>query len=179
MIEEVWKFIPSYEGRYQVSNMGRIRSVDRVVSINGKRGSYEKHVQPRIIAQRKNRGYPYVSLSKNGKIYAEKVHRCVCLAFIDNPKGYIDVNHKNGDRSDNRVENLEWCTRQYNIWHSYYVTHRKPSGCKKVMCIENGIAYPSCMAAGRDLNLKSSGHIADVANGVYKQYKGYHFKFID
>ena len=179
MSEEVWADIPFYDGDYQASNMGRIRSVGRVLIVNGDKLHYKRRLSGRIIEQHLNRGYPYVTLRKNGKSYTEKVHRCVCAAFIDNPNGYGDVNHKNGDRSDNRVENLEWCTRQHNIWHSYYITKRTPSGCKKVLCIENGIIYPSCMAAGRELGLPSSGHIADVAKGVYKQYKGYHFKFTE
>lgn len=175
---EVWKDIPGYEGLYQASSDGRVRSLDRVVIVNGPMRVYSKFVQGRIIAPTLNRGYLYVTLRKDGKSYSEKVHRCVCLTFIENPNGYGDVNHKNGVRSDNRVDNLEWCSRSQNIVHSYYVTKRKPSGCKPVLCIENGITYPSCMAAGRALGIDNSS-IADVANGVYKQTKGYHFKFIE
>jgi len=177
-MEEIWKDIPGYDGNYQVSNMGRIRSVERTVVVDGGKKLYKRKLSGRIIEQHLNRGYPYVTLRKDGKSYTEKIHRCVCAAFIDNPHGFGDVNHKNGDRSDNRAENLEWCTRQYNIWHSYYVTKREPAGCKKVLCLDNGKIYQSCMAAGRDLGLVNSGHISDVANGIYKQYRGYHFKFI-
>ncbi len=176
---EVWRDIPSYEGVYQVSNIGRIRSVDRTIYINKGDKFYEQRLSGKLLSPHTIRGYHYITLRKGKKSYSEKVHRCVCLAFLDNPNGYKDVNHKNGIRTDNRVDNLEWCTRQYNIWHSYHVTMREPSGCKKVICLENGKVYPSCMAAGRDLGLAKSGHIAYVAKGIYKQYRGYHFKFTE
>lgn len=99
-------------------------------------------------------------------------------SFLSKPEGKVEVNHKNGIRNDNRLENIEYCTRQYNIWHSYYVNMRKPSGCKPVFCVENGVTYPSCLAASRELGIDNST-IACVAKGKYKQVKGYHFKFID
>ena len=172
---EEWRDAVGFEGLYMVSNAGRVMSVYRETSC---KGETTKRVFPRIIKQINNRGYRNVKLRKQGKTYTKSVHSLVCEAFLPNPSGATEINHKNGIRHDNRVENLEWCSRQYNIWHSYYVTKRKPSGCKPVMCFENGITYPSCMAAGRDLGLNNAD-IGAVAHGVYKQIKGYHFKFVE
>lgn len=176
-IEEIWRDIPDYEGYYEVSNLGHIRSIEREVEARNGKTAYKKIFKSRLLRPHYSRGYLIVSLCRNGIAHTVPIHKCVCKAFIPNPEGFTDINHKNGDREDNRVENLEWCTRQYNIWHSYYVNMREPSGSKPVLCLETGITYPSCMAAGRALNIDNSA-IADVAKGVYKQMKGYHFVFV-
>lgn len=173
---EEWRDVIGFEGSYRVSNMGRILSVYRETE---RAGGIIARIFPRILKQNHSRGYLIVSLRKDGITHPRQVHVLVCEAFLgDRPENATDVNHKNGIRTDNRVENLEWCTRKYNIWHSYYVTKRKPSGCKPVICIETGKTYPSCLAAGRELGI-DNGSIADVAKGTYKQVKGYHFKFVE
>lgn len=176
-MEEIWKEIPGYEGLYEASNLGRVRSVDRIIEGHKENIFYNRHFGGRVLRYHYCRGYRVVSLSKEGRVQTIPIHRCVCLTFLPNPEGLESVNHKSGDKDDNRVENLEWCTTQYNTWHSYHINKRKPSGCKPVKCIETGIIYPSCMAAGRDLNMDNSA-IADVANGIYQQNKGYHFAFV-
>lgn len=176
-MEEIWKPIPGYEGLYEASCKGRVRSVDRIIEGHTEGISYNRHFGGRILRYHYSRGYRVVSLSKEGKVRTIPIHRCIGLTFLPNPTKMEAINHKNGDKEDNRVENLEWCTTQYNTWHSYHVNKRKPSGCKPVKCLETGIIYPSCMAAGRELKMDNSA-IADVANGIYKQNKGYHFVFI-
>lgn len=177
-MEEIWIPIPGYEGYYEVSNNGRIRSIDRKIEVKNKGTSYWVQLRGRLMRPHHSRGYLVIALCRGGVSRTVPVHKCVCKSFIHNPDGLNEINHKNGDREDNRVENLEWCTRQYNIRHSYYVNKRKPSGCKPVLCLETGKVYPSCMAAGRALNINNSS-IADVAKGIYKQMKGYHFVFAD
>ena len=109
---EIWKDIPGYDC-YQVSNTGRIRSLERVRNKwDGKR-----IVKGKELAVAKNlRGYLFVYLHRPGERPKMKtVHRLVAEAFIPNPDNLPQINHKNEVKTDNRVENLEWCTALYNV----------------------------------------------------------------
>jgi hypothetical protein len=114
---EIFKDIPGWEGKYQVSNIGRIKSLPRmVVACTGK--VYNR--KERILKQTTNEdGYKVVYLSKEGKDYTLGVHRAIALAFIANPENKPMVNHINANRADNWVDNLEWCTNAENIQHSF------------------------------------------------------------
>ena len=103
MIKEVWKDIPGYEGLYQVSNLGRVKSLVR-------KGKKEEI----ILRQVCNRGYLQVRLAKNSISKTYKVHRLVAQAFIPNPHNYPMINHKDEDKTNNCVWNLEWCNNSYN-----------------------------------------------------------------
>lgn len=109
MGKEVWKSINGYEGLYEVSNLGRVRSVDRIV--DGRNGV----VSGKILSFSDNgTGYKQVCLCKKNIKSTRYVHRLVAEAFIPNPQKLTDVNHKNEHRYDNVVSNLEWCTKEYN-----------------------------------------------------------------
>ena len=105
-MEEIWKDIKGYEGLYQVSNLGRVKSL--------------KFGKERILKPgRKKIGYLIVLLyDNNGICKWFRIHRLVAEAFIPNPNNLPEVNHKDEDKSNNRVSNLEWCTRQYNNEYS-------------------------------------------------------------
>lgn len=175
---EEWRDAPGLEGYYQISNKGRLRSIDRV-RIGQKLGQqFEAEHKGRIIHQSHCHGYCVSRISIGDKQETVKIHRLVAGAFVPNPNGYNDVNHKNGNRSDNRVENLEWCTRQYNIWHAFYVTKTGLPRCRPVMCVENGQTYLSCSEASREMNIPKI-LIYSTAIGKQKSTHGLHFKFID
>lgn len=109
---EIWKPIKGYEGLYEVSNFGRVRSLDHIVKSKG--GT--RMVKGRIIQSRsKTNGYMRVNLWKDNVANTFLVHRLVAEAFLDNPNNYTEVNHKDENKQNNKDSNLEWCTHQYNM----------------------------------------------------------------
>lgn len=116
MTTEIWKDIPDYEGSYQASTLGRIKSLPRSVNRNGSllpvRGCIKKGAP-------NHKGYLLVVLKNSKTGIGKAIHRWVALTFIPNPLNLPQVNHKDGDKLNNRVDNLEWCTASYNMKHAY------------------------------------------------------------
>lgn len=109
--QEIWKDVQGYEGRYQISSFGRVKVLP--FWHNNRFGGYM--TQEHIINGRIGRkGYRYVALKKDNEVKEFKVHRLVALHFIQNPYGYPQVNHKDENKLNNCMSNLEWCTNQYN-----------------------------------------------------------------
>lgn len=116
MEEEIWKDIKGYEGLYQVSSFGRIKSLERYITfINRWGGTNKVKLQEKILKHHfNNRGYCTLTLYKNGKSYHKLVHRLVGETFIPNINNLPEINHKDENKLNNSVSNLMWCTRQYN-----------------------------------------------------------------
>jgi len=107
-MQEEWKIIKNFPN-YMISNLGRIKSLN-----------YKRTNKEQILKQNINgRGYYYVNISVNNKYHNLLIHREVATAFLNNNKNYSDVNHKDGNKLNNNVNNLEWCTRSHNIQHAY------------------------------------------------------------
>lgn len=110
-INEKWKDIRGYEGLYQVSNLGRVKALDRVIKTSVGLRKYKEQL---LSLQNNNEGYKFVILQNAGKRMTKYVQVLVAEAFIPNPDNLPYVNHKDENKSNNTVSNLEWCTAQYN-----------------------------------------------------------------
>lgn len=109
---EIWKDIPGYEGLYKISNKQRVRSINRdIIYSNG----VKHHTIGKILKPQKNKqGYLFVILTKNNKPSAKYIHQLMAKVFIPNPNNLLFINHKDENKSNNSIENLEWCTISYN-----------------------------------------------------------------
>lgn len=170
MTRENWKPIKGYEGLYEVSNTGQIRSLDRN---NGKR---KGKMLKRTIG---SNGYLRITLCKNSIPVTKEVHRFVAETFLPNPDNLPCVNHKDENKMNNNVNNLEWCTREYN---SSYGTKTEreliTKGIKPFVCIETGTTYTNQHQCARELGIDQSS-ISKVLKCEYTHTSGYHFKYLD
>ena len=165
---ETWKNIKGYEGFYQVSSEGRIKSL---------KWNKERILNPGI----DRGGYLQVGLCAGGKKKTLKVHRLVCEAFHDNPDSKPDVNHINEDKTDNRACNLEWCTRRENLNHGTR-NERSAKALSKPICqytLDEKIVktWASLTEVKRQTGFGQS-HISEVANGNRKTAYGFIWKYI-
>ena len=193
MSKEIWRDINGWEGRYQVSNFGRVKSVARKVrSTPFGKGEGLKPIPERIVTLQDRNGYntAYLSAIKkvNGKTIRIKkrygVHRLVAEAFIPNPKGKPQVNHINRNRKNNNVNNLEWATGSENQRHWRDQFDNPPINTAKwskaVRCVETGEEYESLLDASRKMGINYSG-ICRVVKRIprYRTAGGYHWELVD
>ena len=194
---EIWKDIKGYEGLYQVSNMGRVKSFN--YKNTGKEG---------ILNGSKNkRGYKIVHLCKNGKANHYLVHRLVAIVFIPNPNNYPEVNHIDENKTNNYVDNLEWCDGKYNL--NYGTRNKRISKNRKGKCagkehpnygksrskettqkmsenstnktkvinLDTGEIFDSMREAGDKYNMKNPWNISLCCTGKRKTAGGYHWAY--
>lgn len=171
---ELWKTIPGHP-HYMASNMGRIKSMPHEHRLKNGASFITKE---RILKPAENKN-GYLHLSLDGKDY--RVHRIIAQTFLDNPAQHRDVNHKNGIKTDNMVDNLEWTTHSQNELHKVY-TLKTPSKLirpmRQVLCIETGKVYQSISLACRELGIKTN-HISEACQGKISQTCGYHWRYVD
>lgn len=180
-MEEVWADIQSFEGYYQVSNLGRVRSLPRTVKMHRAGKTYDMHHNGRILRQsvRKD-GYPLVQIFKDSKYLTCVVHRLVAKAFLDNPLNLPEVNHIDGNKKNNKVNNLEWCTHSRNIKHAFETglinKENMPCNRKRVLR-SDGVEFNSMTEAANN----SGTHVSDVSmccHGKLASTGGYGFTLI-
>lgn len=169
-MQEIWRDIEGFCVCYQVSNFGRVKSL--------------KYGKERIMkANKDNCGYLYIGLCKDGKQKHYKIHRIVAQAFLPHPDSLQQVNHKDEDKTNNRVENLEWCSAEYNV---NFGTRNKrmadsltnyPSKSKKVLCVETNKVYPSTRQIERELGFNITS-ISKACNGKQKSAYGYTWRYV-
>lgn len=189
---EIWLPIVGYEGLYEISNIGRVKSLARLVEMSN--GRSIRHLVEKLKGIHSNRGYRCVELSIKGFNKKFQVHRLIMIAFIGYKEGKPQVNHINGIRHDNRVENLEWCTASENIQHTFRVLGRKGIGqkgvnnhfygkgdikksCKKISCDTLGITFCSIRKAARELGLNNANIVSSL-RGRCLHTEGLTFRYI-
>lgn len=189
-MEEIWKDITGYEGIYQVSNLGRIKRIGNY-SNQYTTWKSEKILKPKTHTN----GYKTIILSKNNQKETFYIHRLVAKTFIPNPNNLPEINHKDGDKTKNYADNLEWCTRRENNIHMYKILNAKRAkGCygkkKKVVKVDKNTniileIFDSIELAAKSVN-GLPANISAVCNFAkcpekYKRkmlsYKGFKWRF--
>lgn len=182
-MEEIWKDVPSHEGYYQVSNLGNFRSLPRVIRYksNGTRNYPAK----KLLTESTKDNYQRITLMKEGVKARYQAHRLVALAFIPNPENKPCINHIDGNKSNNIVTNLEWCTPSENMIHADNTRLRDmskhhPSNAKKIKCLETGEIFVSYYQAIKWLG-KTTNSLSALVRGTrnYGRAFGYHWQFIE
>lgn len=182
---EVWRDIEGYEGQYAISNMGRVKSLDRILP-HKTHGTW--HIRERILKQAKggrnkdkNKLYMQVALNVgNGKLTNIKIHRAVAKAFVPNPDGKPEVNHIDGNKANNRADNLEWVTPQENMdhaWNHGLCENIVQAKARQVQCVETGEKFPSISAAEKALSAAGGA----IGHAIRKKRTscGYHWIYAD
>ena len=178
-MKEIWRDIEGYKGLYQVSNTGKVKSLERTV----RNGRGYRTVQERILKTGKNNhGYLQLHLYKEGKRKLCYVHRLVATAFCENPMGYDEINHKDEDKTNNMAENLEYCSRSYNCTYNGLAKRTGKKMSKPVYSIdkESGLItyWESAKEAGKVLGIDSS-HIARCCKRKIKSIGGFYWHYAD
>lgn len=176
-MKEVWKDIEGYEGKYQISNLGRVKALDF------KRTKKERIMKPHINTS----GYLAINLYKNAKFKTYRIHRLIAQAFISNPENKPCINHIDGNKLNNSIDNLEWCTHRENTIHAiktglsssptvkYGTDNPKSKKVKQYDLQGKFLKTWDCISdAGKSLN---ATHISDVCNGKRKSCKGYMWEY--
>ena len=190
MQEEIWKDVVGYEGLYEVSNLGRIRSLDRVVA-HYTAGTAIRKGKMRSLSFDGN--YLSVSFSRDGKTVTRRVHRVVAEAFIPNPNNYSDVDHIDCNKLNNHIDNLRWCTsadntryaRENGLIHqrpyaerSEWSRERSAAARRRAVIRNDGKWYKSTTDAAKDLGV-SRGAVSHVLCGLNETCQGYSFTYAE
>jgi len=175
--EEVWRDIAGFEGKYQISNLGRVKSILKTMT---------KIRKPRIHSS----GYWCLNLTVNYKWKSVTIHRLIAIAFIPNPNNYRTVNHIDGNKQNNDISNLEWCTQKENCKHAFRTGLHKPSCIGRFNELhpmsktiyqysidgEYIQSFPSVSEVGRVLGVKV-GNISSFASHPEKRNYAYGYKW--
>lgn len=174
---EEWKPVVGYEGLYEVSSMGRVKSLKR--TIIGKDG-ITREIKERILKPGiAENWYPTVNLSKDGNVVTFRVHRLVATAFIPNPENLSDVNHKDEDKTNNSVDNLEWMSHKDNT--NYGTRNERIAKSVSQIDKKTGVViaiYPSQLKAEETTGIDNSC-ISKACLGKKRSAGGYYWSFVN
>ncbi len=182
MKNEVWRPVDGFEGYYEVSNYGRVRSIKRIVTIKNRWHDIQRRYGGTITRGHiDNNGYMAICLQADGRKKYTKVHILVAKAFIENPSNYHQVNHKDENKSNNCVENLEWCTAKYNSNYGTKIKRQAEKWSRKVNMLKDGkivSTFPSLKEAGERMNINYK-NIQSVCAGHRKTAGGYNWEYAE
>lgn len=195
--DEMWKPVVGYEGLYEVSNLGNVRSLDRYV--RGKHEGFQSFIQGKQLKPILScYGYLRVNLCNSNGRKAKFVHQLVCLAFLENPNNYGQINHKDENPTNNNLENLEWCDAKYNANYgtkseriSLALTGKKKNfseeGLRRIKLKNSKPIIGINMSTGEETNFssilstKQSGFcphgVSGCLSGKRETYKGYSWRY--
>ena len=184
-MKEIWKDIEGYEGLYQVSNLGNVKSLDHM----RKNGTNEYMQKGKLLKPQLNNKtrYFHIRLSKNGKVKNFLLHRIIAQAFIVNPNNYKEINHKDENPSNNSLQNLEWCDKKYNINYGKGNQIRSQTeiktkkGGKRVyqFDLENNLLkiWNNQLEIKKELGISQTNNISNCCNGKRKSAYGYKWRY--
>ena len=184
---EIWKPIKNFETHYEISTHGRVRSIDRTVN-TGIKNNETKITKGKLLKfNEKKNGYLTVDLCIGNNHKTMSIHRLVALTFIPNPENKPYVNHKNANKKDNRIDNLEWVTAIENSNYASNLGLLYGGLRKGIKCVENGMIFTSSYKAAEWLNSEKFGFSKDVgamsrkirAVCTGKQKSAYGYRWID
>ncbi len=166
-MEEIWKDIEGYEGKYTISNYGK------VTALNFAKRGFSQELKQSL----DSKGYSFVNLYFSGKMNPHRIHRLIAIHFIPNPESKPYINHINGIKNDNSIDNLEWCTAKENIRHSFDTGLNKNSdkqkqsirniSSKKVINNNDGMIHSSCVEASKYYKIEYQ-RLKSMLNGSRK-----------
>ena len=174
-MNEIWKAIEGYEGYYEVSIYGRVRSVDMVIEYSN--GNKSKHKGRILKGETDKRGYKRVRLSKNDTTKKFQIHRLVAIAFIPNPDNKQFVNHIDENPSNNNVDNLEWVTGSENMRHGTIQQRLSDLKKKPIRCINDNKEFNSVNEASEYYEIERR-LISGVLSGAKKTTYGLRFEYL-
>mgnify|MGYP004457772299 CR=1 FL=1 len=188
-MEEIWKDIKGYEGEYQVSSLGRVRSLDRYKYQKGRYGMMKRFYKGKILKADKDKdGYFIIKLRHK---FFYKIHRLVAQTFLENLENKHTVNHKDGNKQNNAIDNLEWATEKENTQHAYKTGLIKPHMIGKKGKLSNNFKirvqidknngkiineYSGAAEAERETGVNAQ-NISDCCNGKRKTAGGYIWRY--
>lgn len=163
-INETWRIIAEFSN-YEVSNTGKVRSI----------------IHDKVLRPSDNRGYERVRLYRNGEVQSKFVHQLVAEAFLDDRHDELEINHIDGNKKNNSIDNLEWCTHRDNMKHAFDTGLKTPSGGlpnRRLRVVETDVIYESAYDCARDMHLDQA-HINHCLMGKRNRHGGYHFEYVD
>ena len=169
-MKEIWKSIKDYEGLYEISNLGRVRSLPR-------KGTYKDiHI---LKLGKNHKGYLQVKLSKDSVLKCKSIHRLVAETFIENKDNLPCINHKNEIKTDNNVNNLEWCSISYNNNYGERQKRVSKTQGKKVIGTNEieTLIFNSANEAEIYLKNRKGSNISQCANGKLRTAYGYKWRW--